>query len=54
MPAVAPEIVNDNEGNPIFNLTPSRFGGGVTQDLEIAFTIAQLSDLRSSISRYVH
>ena len=38
MPAVAPEIVNDNEGNPIFNLTPSRLGGGVTQDLEIAFT----------------
>ncbi|MCT0215893.1 sulfatase-like hydrolase/transferase [Synechococcus sp. CS-1330] len=38
MPAVAPEIVNDNEGNPIFNLTPSRLGGGLTQDLEIAFT----------------
>ena len=38
MPAVAPEIVNNKEGRPIFNLTPSRISGGLTQDLEIAFT----------------
>jgi hypothetical protein len=38
LPAVAPEIISDNDGDPIFNLNPSKADKGLTQELEIAFT----------------
>ena len=38
LPAVAPEIISDNDGDPIFNLKPSKTDKGLTQELEIAFT----------------
>ena len=37
-PAVAPEIITDNDGNRIFSLKPSAASKGLTQELEIAFT----------------
>ena len=38
LPAVAPEIISDNHGDPILNLKPSKADKGLTQELEIAFT----------------
>ena len=38
LPAVAPEIISDNHGDPILNLKPSKADKGLTQELELAFT----------------